>query len=1320
MPVFLAWNLSFCIRHFAGDMSRDNQDEPIVPGWNGETTGWFDYCRRVRLCHAQTIPYKRHLLGPKLALKLRGKAWDIAASIDHGLLATDTGAQYLLQFLKGRLGKLPIPDIGQHLDEVFVKLRRAPGVDLITWCNQLREAYRKLQRALSKTRTPHKAVGVQTDISSLEGEDCPDPSSPSSSSHRRQSVSEPQREPAQPTEGAAGAEARDELPGEEPTSPDNDARSTYSGSDGWGWRNWYGWNRSWGNRWNWHEDSFEEAAAFEWEELESSLPEILPEEVLGWLLLRRSGLSSSSKLSIQAAAGNSLKYSDIERAMRQQEDELLHAERQKAPQAHQRGQRTYWLESEGQWGLLMDEPEDWDNPAEELVHWVDHGTMASVFGVIEPEQHADSESAWFSDGWYDWSWHDDEWQTLTSDGWISYVDMKPWMDIDEVNVIDQSLGKELHDLYIAYDQKLRTFKESRELLSQKGKSRGFYHVPKGNPKSKGKGTPKGKKGHAGSIMVAHGYGYGKGKGSPTSSSSVVNQPGYRGCFNCGDKTHDYRTCHKRGQGAAKSTAQSNMICMVTASEPGPSSSVSPPMPSPPVQDVQRMVLAAAGDASDPNRLGYAVIDTGATETVGSLDAVEFILQQRFHRFGHEEVGIDPQRIKKFRFGNAQERYAESYLLLPQTINGQSTSLGVYTLDVPNVPILLGIKTLCRLGAEVNVRAPSLVFTERFPGITIPLIRARNGHLLLDLCKDWHGIHGTDSDIPQTLQEHPEEKGSAAPEEPHMFDVHVIETKSETSEEGLCAVPWIDGVTSHVSASLLQEGDGGILASSSVSHGTFRGDPEGLGSEGQRRDCPPDGHGEPNQEEGPGHGQVRLGSHAVCGPSGPSLPGREMQGTSHHRQVLQRKPVRTERTCPLVELPGMHASSHVHSSMGCQGHVPQSGTSTSGHPGEVEQDRGQRSPSRGTGNESLGFGGGREQCSSPAREDQVREGTRGQGESQGQDRLCIHNRSSDQEAGQERASTSSGGPRSAGRLGGHGRSQFGNREPGSGDPGLKSPSDLPGDIIDDALTLQASESSVFSLTRPLQDDQMETIVQQLKGAHDDVVEILQSMDGSSCDLMEVCCGDNSSLTNMVQQHVGIAYRVGLQNNMDLSTDVGFQRARQFAKETRPRWMWISLPCGPESPLQALNQRTPEQTKRLKQKRRKHKIMIRHGVQLAREQLERGGHLGWEWPRNNGGWYLPEVQRLIKYLKGEGIYHFTRLDGCQVVVIAQDSGNPMKKPWSIMSTSIHMHHALNLTCPGSHEHDSCMGHQRARNSAYYPRRMCELISRVVMVHTLPQRS
>eukprot|EP00435_Cladocopium_sp_Y103_P046165 s284_g13.t1 len=60
---------------------------------------------------------------------------------------------------------------------------------------------------------------------------------------------------------------------------------------------------------------------------------------------------------------------------------------------------------------------------------------------------------------------------------------------------------------------------------------------------------------------------------------------------------------------------------------------------PPPSDLQRLILAASqDDVPASQRLGFAVVDTGATETVGSLEAIDFIMSQRRGIFGAEEIG----------------------------------------------------------------------------------------------------------------------------------------------------------------------------------------------------------------------------------------------------------------------------------------------------------------------------------------------------------------------------------------------------------------------------------------------------------------------------------------------------------------------------------------------------------------------------------------------------------------------------------------------------------------------------------------------------------
>lgn len=133
-------------------MTHVERKDQIVT-WNGDPQYWLEYVKRVRLQYERTEYRKRGLLGAELASRLTGRAWDIAsAELDHNELQKSDGAAYLLRFLEQRLCKAPIPDTGQRLEEFFMKIRRVPGSSMAEWSAQLRESYRRLQRAMARQR----------------------------------------------------------------------------------------------------------------------------------------------------------------------------------------------------------------------------------------------------------------------------------------------------------------------------------------------------------------------------------------------------------------------------------------------------------------------------------------------------------------------------------------------------------------------------------------------------------------------------------------------------------------------------------------------------------------------------------------------------------------------------------------------------------------------------------------------------------------------------------------------------------------------------------------------------------------------------------------------------------------------------------------------------------------------------------------------------------------------------------------------------------------------------------------------------------------
>ena len=334
----------------------------IVVSWDGDPSTWSDYTRKVRLQFEKTPAHKRKHLGPDLASRLTGRAWAVTPSLDHRLLSKKNGTKYLLRFLRDRLCRTAVPDAGARLEDLLIRLRRPLGMGMAQWANEVLETYKKVQRALVRARQQQRLkAGVPSmastrDAPRTSSEPAAEPPSPQvpRDGHRR--------ERSAPSHGLHGNDGDEEAPdlGEYdplPTEEPEGERTWWTDEE------WRQWRRD--QRKSYYDDtsSGEDLA---WDELETEDIQVLPDEVLGWLLVRRANLSASSRLSVQASVQNSLFCRDIENALRDQEEELLQADQQRHDRHPKR--RTYWVEEEGQWGLLTTMDETVDEAQE--IHWV--------------------------------------------------------------------------------------------------------------------------------------------------------------------------------------------------------------------------------------------------------------------------------------------------------------------------------------------------------------------------------------------------------------------------------------------------------------------------------------------------------------------------------------------------------------------------------------------------------------------------------------------------------------------------------------------------------------------------------------------------------------------------------------------------------------------------------------------------------------------------------------------------------------------------------------------------------------------------------------
>ena len=170
--------------------SVEKRDQIVT--WDGNPATWTEYVKRVRFQYEKTEPRKRRLLGAELASRLTNRAWEVtAAEIDHVQLQRSDGAAYLLKFLEDKLCKAPIPDTGQRLEDMLIRLRRTPGASMTEWATQVQETYRRLQRAMARQRRDSELRKAQL---GNPGHTAPVPEQTQEAQRRRSDVTSPAQE----------------------------------------------------------------------------------------------------------------------------------------------------------------------------------------------------------------------------------------------------------------------------------------------------------------------------------------------------------------------------------------------------------------------------------------------------------------------------------------------------------------------------------------------------------------------------------------------------------------------------------------------------------------------------------------------------------------------------------------------------------------------------------------------------------------------------------------------------------------------------------------------------------------------------------------------------------------------------------------------------------------------------------------------------------------------------------------------------------------------------------------------------------------------
>ena len=686
------------------------------------------------------------------------------------------------------------------------------------------------------------------------------------------------------------------------------------------------------------------------------------------------------------------------------------------------------------------------------------------------------------------------------------------------------------------------------------------------------------------------------------------------------------------------------------------------------------------------------------------------MSMRMAVFGEESVKVF-ERQKKFRFGNGETKRAESYVELPQVINGEQIHLGIHALDAPGVPLLLSVQTLRKLKAVIDFEAGTMCVRKVGEDAWITLKRGSNGHLLLDLTQDWfrssamhvgdfHPNFGNDHPsastyedaadadgfvlqeprFPSSLSHSGHELCEQQDEEEELIPESAMNDKQNSSHQNTTKSSSIQGSNMHCVLPLL---------ALSVVTQSQHGDPVRqcwLPGKGKRFKCgcSPESHrhvqGEEEDQSIPqgSHSfdrEVRLQPGHGPGPTGwpnSRVPAFRQPSTNAGRSW---KFERSKQIRPLDGLQHLQIADRIHPDLRVDWHISPGGSSS-----------GRRQDGDGT---SQGHREGR---------------TCIPGEAQQQDMQCDWSRASFErqieEAGERQGEDSCA--REAWRCeddrSSECRAEEGHEEGECNQCGAEGGISMGrgGSVRSGSLS---EERKMF-----LQ-EKMEDFIFEATQCYDDL-----QVGPQRVELMEICCPTDSRLSEtFLQKHHG-ALRIGLPA-FDLSTKKGLEEAKKMMIKNRPRLAWFSLPCGPYSPIQTLfNENTEEKWMRSQDRKKKSRRLIYNGLELAELQLELGGELAWEWPWSNLGWKLRRVQAFFEKLRAAGRLHVARVDGC-AYGLKNSKGEYLRKPWRISTAAAPLANVLERRCPRGHHHGECLGGKEARDSGFYPQAMCDVIQKVV---------
>eukprot|EP00439_Symbiodinium_sp_Y106_P069628 s526_g12.t1 len=212
-----------------------------------------------------------------------------------------------------------------------------------------------------------------------------------------------------------------------------------------------------------------------------------------------------------------------------------------------------------------------------------------------------------------------------------------------------------------------------------------------------------------------------GKGGSSKGSGVRFREDIQ-CLKCGRKGHKAQDCRSGGTPSSSSGAAPQSAPFVCYTEHALSA--------------QTSEAAAWWSTREAVREGYAVVDGGATRTLGSVEAIQRVMDLNNVKHGNNRIlSVNPEDRPTFGFGNATEDQCASTVELGITAGRRSGRITIHALDRGETPILLSVSTLRSLKAVIDFEQDLVCFRAIDTQKVLKMERSSTGHQLISLTDD---------------------------------------------------------------------------------------------------------------------------------------------------------------------------------------------------------------------------------------------------------------------------------------------------------------------------------------------------------------------------------------------------------------------------------------------------------------------------------------------------------------------------------------------------------------------------------------------------------